>query len=99
MGFETALPLTLRLVEEGVLSLEQAIDKLATSPAKLFQLPVGSLRIGQEADVVIFDSKEEWVIDPVQFRSKSRNTPFGGWKVKGRVKHTLVGGRLVYEDR
>ena len=99
VGFETALPLTLRLVEEGVLSLEQAIDKLATSPAKLFQLPVGSLRIGQEADVVIFDPKEEWVIDPVQFRSKSRNTPFGGWKVKGRVKHTLVGGRLVYEDR
>lgn len=99
VGFETALPLTLRLVEEGVLSLEQAIDKLAKSPATLFHLPVGSLEVGQEADVVIFDPQEEWVIDPARFRSKSRNTPFGGWKVRGRVKQTLVGGRLVYEDR
>ncbi len=99
VGFETALPLTLRLVEEGVLSLEQALDKLAKSPANLFHLPVGSLEVGQEADVVIFDPQEEWVIDPARFRSKSRNTPFGGWKVKGRVKQTLVGGRLVYEDR
>ncbi|MGD9851479.1 MAG: dihydroorotase [Nitrospirales bacterium] len=99
VGFETALPLTLRLVEEGVLSLEQAIDKLAKSPATLFHLPVGSLDVGQEADVVVFDPREEWVIDPARFRSKSRNTPFGGWKVKGRVKQTLVGGRLVYEDR
>jgi dihydroorotase len=98
VGFETALPLTMRLVEEGVLSLEQALDKLATSPAKLFHLPVGSLEVGQEADVVVFDPKEEWVIDPAKFRSKSRNTPFGGWAVKGRVKHTIVGGRLVYED-
>ncbi|MDR4495413.1 MAG: dihydroorotase [Nitrospirales bacterium] len=99
VGFETALPLTLRLVEEGVLSLEQALDKLAKSPANLFHLPAGSLDVGEAADVVIFDPKEEWVIDPDRFRSKSRNTPFGGWKVKGRVKQTIVGGRLVYEDR
>ncbi len=99
VGFETALPLTLRLVEEGVLSLEQALEKLATNPAKLFHLPVGSLEVGQEADVVIFDPQEEWVVDPAKFRSKSHNTPFGGWKVKGRVKQTLVGGRIVFEDR
>jgi len=99
VGFETALPLTLRLVEEGVLSLEQALDKLAKSPAKLFHLPVGSLEVGQDADIVMFDPQEEWVIDPARFRSKSRNTPFGGWKVKGRVKRTFVRGRLVYEDR
>lgn len=99
VGFETALPLTLRLVEESVLSLEQALDKLTKSPATLFHLSVGTLAIGQEADVVVFDPQEEWVIDPARFRSKSRNTPFGGWKVKGRVKQTLVGGRLVYEDR
>lgn len=99
VGFETALPLTLRLVEEGVLSLEQALDKLAKSPATLFHLSVGTLDIGQEADVVVFDPQEEWVIDPARFRSKSRNTPFCGWKVKGRVKQTIVAGRLVYEDR
>ncbi len=99
VGFETALPLTLRLVQEGVLSLEQALDKLTRAPAQLFHLPVGSLRPGNYADVVVFDPQEEWVVDPSQFRSKSRNTPFGGMTVNGKVKMTLVGGRLVYDGR
>jgi dihydroorotase len=99
VGFETALPLTLRLVHEGVLSLEQALDKLTRSPAQLFHLPVGSLQPGTHADIVIFDLDEQWVVDPSQFRSKSHNTPFGGWAVKGRVKITLVDGRIVYDAR
>ena len=99
VGFETALPLTLKLVHEGILSLEQALDKLTRAPAKLFHLPVGSLLPGSLADVVIFDAQEEWVVDPEQFESKSRNTPFGGLTVKGKVKMTLVEGRLVYDDR
>ncbi len=99
VGFETALPLTLKLVHEGILSLEQALDKLTRAPAKLFHLPVGSLTTGSLADVVIFDAEEEWVVDPEQFESKSRNTPFGGITVKGKVKMTLVEGRLVYDDR
>ncbi len=98
VGFETALPLTLRLVTEGVLSLEGALDKLTNRPAQLFHLPVGTLEVGKDADLTIFDPEEEWVIDPNRFHSKSRNTPFGGWTVKGRIKKTLVGGRLVYED-
>jgi dihydroorotase len=98
VGFETALPLTLRLVTEGVLSLEEALDKLTNRPAQLFHLPVGTLEVGKDADLTIFDPEEEWVIDPNRFYSKSRNTPFGGWTVKGRIKKTLVGGRLVYED-
>jgi dihydroorotase len=98
VGFETALPLTLRLVTEGVLSLEEALDKLTNRPAQLFHLPVGTLEVGKDADLTIFDPEEEWVIDPNRFHSKSRNTPFGGWTVKGRIKKTLVGGRLVYED-
>jgi dihydroorotase len=98
VGFETALPLTLRLVTEGVLSLEEALDKLTNRPAQLFHLPVGTLEVGKDADLTIFDPEEEWVIDPDRFHSKSRNTPFGGWTVKGRIKKTLVGGRLVYED-
>ena len=77
VGFETALPLTLVLVRDGVLSMEQALDKLTRVPAQLFHLPVGSLTPGSLADVVIFDPEEEWVVDPDQFQSKSRNTPFG----------------------
>jgi dihydroorotase len=99
VGFETALPLTLQLVHDGVLSLEQALDKLTRAPAKLFHLPVGSLSPGSLADVVIFAPEEEWVVDPEQFQSKSRNTPFGGISVKGKVKMTLVDGRLVYDAR
>lgn len=99
VGFETALPLTLRLVHEGVLSLEQALDKLTRSPAQLFHLPVGNLRPGTYADIVAFDPHEEWVVDPSKFLSKSQNTPFGGWTVKGKVKMTLVDGRIVYDAR
>jgi dihydroorotase len=99
VGFETALPLTLQLVHDGVLSLEQALDKLTRAPAQLFHLPVGSLSPGSLADVVIFAPEEEWVVDPDQFQSKSRNTPFGGISVKGKVKMTLVDGRLVYDAR
>ena len=99
VGFETALPLTLQLVHDGVLSLEQALDKLTRAPAQLFHLPVGSLLPGSLADVVIFAPEEEWVVDPDQFHSKSRNTPFGGMSVKGKIKMTLVDGRLVYDAR
>ncbi|WP_447965730.1 dihydroorotase [Nitrospira sp. Ecomares 2.1] len=99
VGFETALPLTLRLVHEGVLSLEQALEKLTRSPAQLFHLPVGSIRPGDYADIVVFDPQEEWVVDPNKFLSKSQNTPFGGWKVKGKVKMTLVDGKIVYDAR
>jgi dihydroorotase len=99
VGFETALPLTLRLVHDGVLSLEQALDKLTRSPAQLFHLPVGTLQPGTHADIVVFDPHEEWVVDPTKFFSKSQNTPFGGWTVKGKVKMTLVDGRIVYDAR
>ncbi|RIK59447.1 MAG: dihydroorotase, partial [Nitrospira sp.] len=92
VGLETALPLTLALVEEGVLSLEGAVEKLATAPAKAFSLPAGTLAVGAPADVAIVDPKTQWEVDPARFRSKSRNTPFAGWKVKGQVTTTIVGG-------
>jgi len=97
VGLETALPLTLGLVDEGVLSLEQAVEKLTSAPAAAFGLKKGTLAVGADADVVIVDQHEQWEVDPSKFRSKSRNTPFGGWKVKGRVKQTIVAGRVVYE--
>jgi dihydroorotase len=97
VGLETALSLTFALVEEGVLSLESAVDKLSTAPAKVFGLAKGTLAVGADADVAIVDQQEQWEVDPAKFRSRSRNTPFAGWKVKGRVRTTIVGGRVVFE--
>ncbi|MBD0305228.1 MAG: dihydroorotase [Nitrospiraceae bacterium] len=97
IGLETAFPWTLALVEEGVLSLEAAVAKLTTGPAQAFSLDKGTLAPGADADVVIVDPAESWDIDPSRFRSKGRNSPFTGWKVKGKVYMTLVGGRLVYD--
>ncbi|MGH7166756.1 MAG: dihydroorotase, partial [Nitrospiraceae bacterium] len=97
IGLETALPLTLALVEESILTLESAVAKLTAEPARAFGLPKGSLAPGVDADVVLVDPKAQWEVDPARFRSKGRNTPFAGWTVKGRVLSTLVGGRVVYE--
>jgi dihydroorotase len=98
VGLETALSLTLGLVEEGVLSLEQAVRRLASGPAAAFGLAKGTLAVGADADVAIVDQNEQWEVDPGKFRSRSRNTPFAGWKVKGRVKTTIVGGRVVFDS-
>ena len=97
VGLETALSLTLALVEEGILSLESAIEKLSTAPSRAFGLAKGTLAVGADADVAIIDPHAQWEVDPAKFRSKSRNTPFAGWKVKGLVLATFVGGRQVFE--
>jgi len=97
IGFETALPLTLNLVDEGVLTMEGAIAKLTSEPARVFGLSHGTLQIGADADLVLFDPSQTWVVDPAKLHSKSRNTPFGGWTMKGKVMKTIVGGRVVYD--
>ncbi|MDA0738184.1 MAG: dihydroorotase [Nitrospirae bacterium] len=97
IGLESALPLTLNLVEDGVLTIEQAIAKLTCEPARVFKLPFGTLALGADADVTLIDPKKSWTLDPSRLRSKSRNTPFAGWTMKGQVVKTLVGGRVVYE--
>ncbi|MDF0643675.1 MAG: dihydroorotase [Nitrospira sp.] len=97
VGLETALSLTLALVDEGVLTLEAAVAKLSTAPAAAFGLTKGSLAVGADADVTIIDSHAQWEVDPTKFRSKSRNTPFADWKLKGRVWTTIVGGKVVFE--
>jgi len=92
VGLETALPLTLALVEEGFLSLEAAVAKLTTEPARAFSLSKGSLAPGADADVVVVDPEAQWEVDPARFRSK-----FAGWKGKGRVITTIVAGRVVHD--
>jgi dihydroorotase len=100
VGLETALGLGLTLlVDGGSLSLPALIDRMSTVPARIFHLPGGTLRKGAPADVVVFDPDAPWTVDPERFQSKSRNTPFGGWKLRGRVERTLVEGRTVYAVR
>ncbi|HEV8243008.1 MAG TPA: dihydroorotase [Nitrospirales bacterium] len=96
VGLETAWGLTMVLVEEGVLTVEQAVAALTVQPARTFGLAKGTLALGADADVTIVDPDAQWVVDPERFRSKGRNTPFSGWKLKGQVISTLVSGRVVY---
>lgn len=99
VGLETALPLTLRLVKEDVLSLAEAIRKLTINPARILGLPYGALSVGSLADVVIVDPARSWIVAPERLRSKSKNTPFGGWEMTGKVMVTIVAGRVVYEGK
>jgi dihydroorotase len=96
-GLETLLPLTLRLVEEGVLSLGAALARLTVGPAQILDLPLGQLAPGATADVCIFDPAHRWTLEAESLRSRGHNTPFLGWDFSGRVTHTLLEGRLVFE--
>ena len=96
VGLETAWGLALTLVDEGTLSVEQVVALLTVQPARAFGLPKGTLAVGADADVTIVDPEAQWVVEPERFRSKGRNTPFAGWKLKGRVVTTIVSGRVVY---
>ena len=98
VGLETALPLSLKLVDEKILSMSDAIRKLTATPAQIFNLDAGNLSIGKEADVLIFNPDIKYSIDVSKFHSKSKNSPFDGWKVKGKVFHTLARGKIVYTD-
>ncbi|HEY8368880.1 MAG TPA: dihydroorotase [Thermodesulfobacteriota bacterium] len=97
LGLETELALTLALVRAGRLTLRQALAALTVRPAELLGLPAGRLAEGAPADLALVDLDAEWVVDPAALRSRSRNTPFGGWRLTGRVEATLVEGRVVYE--
>lgn len=100
VGLETSLALTLTaLYHTKKMDIPAIIRRMSTNPADILHLPKGRMSLGAIADLTIFDPNEEWVIDPEQFASKGRNTPFAGTKVKGKVKYTIVGGEIVYEDQ
>jgi dihydroorotase len=98
VGLETALGLAITgLFEPGVLGMPDLIDRMSCAPARAFSLPGGTLRRGSPADVTIFDPQAEWTVDPRTFRSKSRNSPFTDWKLRGLAVLTIVGGRPAWE--
>lgn len=100
IGLETAVPLTLDMVRQGVISLERAVHMLTAAPAALFGLDregVGSLALGAPADVCVIDVDHAWVVDRDRTRSRSRNTPFHGRTVRGAAVLTVLGGRVVHD--
>ena len=99
VGLETALGVNVTwLLDKGVLTLSQLVDKMSCLPAKVFHLPGGTLAKGSIADVSVFDPQKEWTVDPKRFKSKGRNTPYGGQKLHGAAFCTIVGGRIVYRS-
>jgi dihydroorotase len=99
IGLETALGLTLnQLVHRGVITLERMVELLACAPARIFKLDRGTLKTGAVADVTIFDPQRVVKVDAAQFQSRSRNTPFDGWELKGAPVVTIVGGRIVWQS-
>lgn len=98
VGLETALGIAFtHLVAPGLMDLPTLVERMSCSPARALSLPGGTLRPGAPADVTIFDTVEEWTVEPRDFLSMSRNTPFGGWTLRGRAVRTVVGGRTVWE--
>ncbi len=95
-GLETMLSAGLRLVEAGQMTLLRLIEALSTAPSRILGLPTGTLAVGAPADVIVFDPEEPWVCDPAQMRGRCKNTPFDGAKMVGRVKTTVVGGKVVF---
>jgi dihydroorotase len=96
VGLETALPLALRLVDEIQLPLDTLVAALTINPARILNLPLGTLRAGAPADVVVIDPQRRWTVDAPRLRSKSRNTPFDGVEMHGQARLTIVGGRVVW---
>lgn len=97
IGLETAFGLGIKnLVKENVLSLSEFIKKLTINPAKLYKLDGGKLEIGDNGDITIFDPEEKWIVK--DFSSKSKNSPYIGKELIGKIKYTIVNGKIVYKD-
>lgn len=99
VGFETALALGYTyLVDQGHLTLPELIRKMTVNPARMLRIDKGTLECGKAADVILVDLDNEYTIDASKFASKSKNSPFDGFRVKGRVKTTIVNGKIVWSE-
>jgi len=99
-GLETELALSLmQLVHTKKISLAEMIAKFTVYPARLLNLNKGSLSAGADADVTIFDPEAEWIFRAQESSSKSKNSPFSGWKLRGKAAATIVGGKVIYSEQ
>jgi len=98
VGLETALGLGLKLVSDGLLSLSELIGRMSVNPARILNIPGGTLRTGSAADVTVIDPERRWSVDRERFHSKGRNTPFHGWDIRGKAVMTIVGGEVKFQE-
>jgi dihydroorotase len=99
IGLETALAVIVtNLVDTGILGFPEMVDRMSCTPARIFNLPGGSLAEGVPADVTVFDPRASWTVDPTTFLSKGRNTPYAGMALRGRAVCTIVAGQIVYRQ-
>ena len=100
VGFETAVPLAVTyLVKPGIISVKKLVEKMSLNPARILSINKGSLEIGGAADITIIDINEEKIIDVSKFQSKSKNSPFGGMKLSGTVRTTIVNGKVIVSEK
>ena len=96
LGLETSLALVItHLVKPGILTLAQMIEKMSVAPARIMNVPGGTLSVGAPADITVLDPDSEWTVDVTQFKSKSRNSVLNGVTLTGRPVTTFVGGRRI----
>jgi dihydroorotase len=98
-GLETSLGLSMQLAHDGVLSLPELIAKMSTNPARILNLPKGTLKAGADADITVIDPQLKWTVDVKAFRSRGKNTPFHGRELQGCAVLTIVGGDIKYDGR
>lgn len=98
IGLETSLPLSLKLVEEKVLDMKGLVTKMSLAPAEILKIDRGHLSEGAVADVTVFDPGAEWTVEKEKLESKSKNSPFLGWKMKGRATDVFCEGRQVLKE-
>ena len=97
VGLETSLPLSLKLVTDGVLDLKALVSLMSCNPAKILGLERGTLKPGAVADVTVIDPQKEWQVTAEKLESKSKNSPFLGWQMKGAAAYTIVKGQVVHK--
>ncbi|MBC8463647.1 MAG: dihydroorotase [Deltaproteobacteria bacterium] len=97
IGLETSLALSLNLVEQKIVTLPELIEKMSINPARILGLEKG-ISVGKKADITIIDTKTTYTVDAAAFKSQSRNTPFDGWKLKGRAVWTMSGGKIIFDE-
>lgn len=95
-GIDSLLPLTLKLADDGVLSLPEAIARVTSGPASILNIPYGELSVGRTADICIFDPDKSWQLNEHSMNSQGRNTPFFGWEMTGKTRYTLRDGQIIF---